>query len=45
MDGRIKLSEAAKLLGVSLSQAKRQAYAGAIPTIISGTGRRFVSVA
>lgn len=45
MDGRVKLSEAAKLLGISLSQAKRQAYAGTLPTITSPTGRRFVPVA
>lgn len=45
MDGRVKISEAAKLLGISLSQAKRQAYAGTLPTIISATGRRFVTVA
>lgn len=45
MEGRVKLSVAAKLLGISLSQAKRQAYAGSLPTIISPTGRRFVAVA
>lgn len=45
MDGRVKLTEAAKILGISLCQAKRQAYAGSIPTIVSATGRRFVSVA
>ena len=44
MDGRVKLSVAAKLLGISLSQAKRQAYAGTLPTIVSITGRRFVAV-
>ena len=45
MDGRVKLTEAAKVLGISLSQAKRQAYAGTLPTIVSTTGRRFVAVA
>lgn len=45
MEGRVKLSVAAKLLGISLSQAKRQAYAGTLPTIVSPTGRRFVTVA
>ena len=43
MTGRVKLSKAAKLLGISFRQAQRQAYAGQIPTTISPTGRRFVS--
>lgn len=45
MDGRVKLTVAAKILGISLSQAKRQSYSGSIPTIISTTGRRFVPIA
>jgi len=45
MDGRVKLTVAAKILGISLCQAKRQAYANLIPTIVSTTGRRFVSIA
>jgi predicted site-specific integrase-resolvase len=44
MDGRVKLSVAAKILGISRSQAKTQAYNGSLPTIISSTGRRFVPV-
>ncbi|MFI5300222.1 MAG: IS607 family transposase [Polyangiales bacterium] len=44
MDGRIKLSQAAKVLGMSFRQAQRHAYEGKIPTIISETGRRFVPV-
>jgi predicted site-specific integrase-resolvase len=45
MDGRVKLSEAAKILGMSFRQAQRHSYTGKIPTIISETGHRFVSVA
>ena len=45
MTGRVKLSEAAKLLGISFRQAQRDSYSGKIPTIISDTGRRFVPVA
>ena len=45
MEGRVKLSIAAKLLGISIAQAKRQSYAGLIPNILSSTGRRFVPVA
>lgn len=41
----MKLSEAAKLLGMSFRNAQRHSYSGKIPTIISETGRRFVSVA
>lgn len=44
MDGRVKLAEAAKILGMSFRQAQRHAYDGKIPTIISPTGRRFVPV-
>ena len=44
MKGRIKLSEAAKVLGISFRQAQRNSYSGKIPTIISDTGRRFVPV-
>jgi predicted site-specific integrase-resolvase len=44
MDGRVKLSEAAKILGMSFRQAQRHSYSGKIPTIMSGTGRRFVPV-
>lgn len=44
MDGRVKLSEAAKILGISFRQAQRHAYAGKIPTIITETGRRYVPV-
>lgn len=45
MDGRIKLVRAAEILGISFRHAQRLAYAGKIPTIITDTGRRFVSVA
>ena len=45
MKGRIKLSEAAKLLGISRRQAQRNAYSGKMPTIVSDTGRRYVPVA
>ena len=44
MDGRVKLSQAAKILGMSFRQAQRHSYEGKIPTIISETGRRFVPV-
>ena len=44
MDGRIKLSKAAKLLGISYRHAQRLSYSGKIPTIISETGRRYVPV-
>lgn len=44
VDGRVKLSKAAETLGISFRQAQRHAYSGKIPTIISDTGRRFVSV-
>jgi putative resolvase len=45
MDGKVKLSVAARLLGISFRQAQRQSYAGTIPTLITATGRRFVPVA
>lgn len=44
MEGRVKLSEAAKILGISFRQAQRESYAGTLPTIITTTGRRFVPV-
>ena len=44
MKGRIRLSEAAKVLGISFRQAQRLSYASKIPTIINDTGRRFVPV-
>jgi predicted site-specific integrase-resolvase len=45
MEGRIKLRKAAELLGISFRQAQRLSMAGKIPTIITDTGRRFVSMA
>ncbi len=45
MEGRVKLSVAAKLLGISFRQAQRQVVAGTLPTVVSPTGRRFVAVA
>lgn len=45
MEGRVKISVAARLLGVSLGQAKRWAYSGKMPTIVTDTGRRYVPVA
>jgi len=42
MEPRIKLSEAAKLLGMSYRNAQRLSYLGTIPNIISTTGRRYV---
>ena len=45
MDGRIKLVRAAEVLGISFRHAQRLAYTGKIPTIVTDTGRRFVSVA
>ena len=45
MEGKVKLSVAAKLLGISFRQAQRESYAGTIPTLLSSTGRRFVPVA
>src|SRR4030042_3811225 len=44
MEGRVKLSEAAKLLGMSFRHAQRLSYSGKIPTIVSDTGRRYVAV-
>lgn len=45
MDGRVKLSVAAKTLGISFRHAQRLSYSGAIPTILAATGRRFVPIA
>ena len=45
MDGRVKLSVAAKILGISFRHAQRLSYSGAIPTIMTPTGRRFVQTA
>lgn len=45
MDGRVKLSEAARLLGIGRRTAQRHAYSGQMPTVTSPTGRRFVPVA
>lgn len=42
--GRITLSKAAKLLGISYRHAQTLSYSGKIPTIISDTGRRYVPV-
>jgi predicted site-specific integrase-resolvase len=42
MEGRVKQSKAAELLGISFRQVQRLSMAGQIPTIISDTGRRFV---
>lgn len=42
MDRRVKLSEAAKLLGICYRHAQRLSYAGKIPNIVSATGRRYV---
>jgi predicted site-specific integrase-resolvase len=42
MEPRIKLSEAAKLLGMCYRNAQRLSYEGKIPNIISETGRRYV---
>jgi len=42
MHGRVKLSVAAKMLGISFRQAQRMVYAGRMPCILSDTGRRFV---
>lgn len=44
MKGRIKISQAAKLLGISYRQAQNWAYSGKLPTIVSDTGRRYVPV-
>jgi len=45
MKGRVKLSEAAKLLAISYRQAQNWAYENKMPTIISPSGRRYVPVA
>jgi putative resolvase len=42
MQTRIKLSKAAKILGISYRTAKRKVASGEIPTVVSPTGRRFV---
>jgi len=44
MDGRVKLSVAAKMLGISYRHSQRLSYSGDIPTIVSPTGRRYVAV-
>ena len=43
MQHRIKLSAAAKILGIAYVTAKKKAAAGVIPTIRSETGRLFVT--
>ena len=45
MEGKVKLVEAARLLGISFRQAQRLSYSGEIPTLLTPTGRRFVPVA
>ena len=45
MEGQIKLSAAAKLMGISRRTAQRMVEAGTLPTRLSATGRRFVSLA
>lgn len=42
MNKRIKLSNAAKILGISYRHAQRLSYRGEIPNIITSTGRRYV---
>lgn len=42
MEKRIKLSAAAKALGICYRHAQRLSYEGKIPNIISVTGRRYV---
>lgn len=42
MNKRIKLSEAAEILGICYRHAQRLSYQGKIPNIISETGRRYV---
>jgi predicted site-specific integrase-resolvase len=42
MQGRVKLSKAAELLGVCYKTAQRMAYSGRMPTVRSDTGRIFV---
>lgn len=42
MNKRIKLSEAADILGICYRHAQRLSYQGKIPNIISDTGRRYV---
>jgi predicted site-specific integrase-resolvase len=42
MQTRIKLSEAARILGVSFKTAQRMAYSGRMPIIRSDTNRIFV---
>lgn len=43
MDRRIKLKDAAKILGICYRHAQRLSYEGKIPNIITETGRRYVS--
>jgi len=45
MNGLVKLSVAAKLLGISFRQAQRMVQHGSLPTVRSATGRHFVRVA
>lgn len=42
MNKRIKLSEAARILGICYRHAQRLSYLGKIPNIVSATGRRYV---
>ena len=42
MDKRIKLSQAAKVLGISYRHAQKMSYEGKIPNIVTDTGRRYV---
>jgi predicted site-specific integrase-resolvase len=42
MNKRIKLNDAAKILGICYRHAQRLSYKGKIPNIISDTGRRYV---
>ncbi|MFA5187425.1 MAG: hypothetical protein WC551_13180 [Patescibacteria group bacterium] len=41
-EGRVKLSVAARMLGISYRLAQTMSYAGDIPTIVTKTRRRFV---
>ena len=45
MAGRVKLSKAAEVLGVSFRTAQRMAYENRMPTLRSDTGRLFVPTA
>jgi predicted site-specific integrase-resolvase len=42
MDKRIKLKDAAKILGICYRHAQRLSYEGKIPNIVTDTGRRYV---